>query len=162
MNRGKKFAIIDLVGPLFGALLFTVNVLYNGLFGWWLDPQIQRGRNRKFLDDIEASLGRLVSEGKIVDQDRPNIMPFDGATVKVIYQNIIFDFTRGRGDLAVSLAPRHVPNEEHELGPLVATLEGRLFSEHDVVNSLSDVEGLLMPRLDSINSAFSEENYAKL
>src|ERR1700754_2084019 len=88
MNRRKKFDIIDLVSPLFAVMLFTINVLYNSLFGWWLDSRIQRGRNRRFLDDIEASLGsRLVSEGKVVDQDRPRIMPFDGAAVKVIYNN---------------------------------------------------------------------------
>jgi hypothetical protein len=54
---------------------------------------------------------------------------------------------RWRGDTNVKVAPRHAPGESYELGPVIAALEDRHFSERDVVNDLVDAASLLRPRL---------------
>jgi len=51
------------------------------------------------------------------------------------------------------VAPRRVPTESYELGPVIAALEHRHFSEQDVVNNLSDAANLLRPRLQAAGTS---------
>ena len=51
------------------------------------------------------------------------------------------------------------PPERYELGPLIAALERRHLAEHDIVNDLADAALLLRPRLEALNTAFSEREF---
>lgn len=62
----------------------------------------------------------------------------------------------------MSVAPRHAPRESYEIGPVVAALEYRHFSERDVVNDLADAEKVLRPRLEALNAAFSEQEFPRI
>ena len=109
--------------------------------------------------NVQANLFFLVSEGQLVSSRRVAVLPFDYASVEVLRENVLFIITRGRGELNVSVAPRHVPTESCELGSVIAALELRHLSERDLVSDLARVAGLLRPRLQALNAAFSEEEY---
>ena len=161
MDKRKGFSAIEFSRPLFMAIAFTLKITNKVFFEWWLDSWIQRKSNRKLLEDVQANFGTLVSEGKIVHSERPAILPFDGAEVKIVHKNITFCFTRIRSEISVVLAPSHVPIEAHELGMVIAALERRHLSGDDIVNTLADAARLLRPRLEALNYAFSEENYVE-
>ena len=139
---------------------FIIKTLYSAGFSWWLDPWLQRKANRALLNDVQSNLNFLVSQAKAVNSPS-TVLPFDYASVEVLWENLFFVITRGRGELNVSVAPSHAQDELNELGPTIAALEGRHLSEHDAVNNLSDAAALLRPRLDLLNVAFSELEYAR-
>lgn len=54
---------------------------------------------------------------------------------------MLFTVTRGRGEANVSVAPRHAPGESHLLGPVVAALDRRHLSDHDLFNDFGGACG---------------------
>ena len=136
-----------------------VKMLYSAGFSWWLDPWLQRKANLALLNDVQSNLDFVVSQAKAVHSPSP-VLPFDYASVNLLWENLFFVITRGRGELNVCVAPRHAQHDLNELGPTIAALEGRHLSERDAVNNLSDAAALLRPRLGLLNAAFSEQEYA--
>ena len=65
-------------------------------------------------------------------------------------------------DTTVSVAPRFAPNQSYELGPVIAALEHRHFSERDAAVSLLEAANLLCPRLLALDAAFSPEEFLKI
>ena len=57
-------------------------------------------------------------------------------------------------------APRHAPNMSYELGPVIAALENRRYLDRRAIHDLHDAENLLQPRLQALNAAFSERDFA--
>jgi len=49
-----------------------------------------------------------------------------------------------------------------ELGPVIAQLEGRRYSEHYAINDLREAADLLRPRLQDLNGAFSERDFSMI
>jgi hypothetical protein len=91
-------------------------------FAWWLDPWLQRNENRALWNDVQANLFFLVSQAQLISSRPVAVMPFDYASVKLLRENVLITITRGRGDLAVSVEPRHAPAESYELGSAIAAL----------------------------------------
>jgi hypothetical protein len=108
------------------------------------------------LEDVQRDLYFLASQATVV-KSPTKILPFDYASVSLVWENLSFTITRGRGETNVSVAPGYAPNELTEIGPTIAALEGRHLSERDAVNSLADAAALLRPRLDLLNKAVAEE-----
>ena len=160
MQNTTKHRILDALSLVLVGFGFIVKVLYGAAFSWWLDPWLQRKANRALLDDVQSNLYFLVSQAKAVNSPGA-VLPFDYASVEVLWENLFFVITRSRGDVSVSVAPAHARNELNELGPTIAALEGRHFSEHDVVHDLGGAAALLRPRLALLNSAFSEQEYPR-
>ena len=161
MSRQREFRMRELVRAPLVAFGFILKMMHKALLGWWLDPWLQRRANRRLLDDVRANFYSVLSEGQITNPKRTAILPFDYSSVRVIYKNISFCFTRGRGGVHVSLSPRHAPTESYELGSVVAALDHRHLSEHDMVNDLEGAASLLYPRLDALNTAFSEHEFPR-
>ena len=162
MKRATKLRILEFVAPVFLGVGFIVKMVYNVAFAWWLDPWLQRKANRALADDIRANLDFLISQAQVDISRTPTVLPFDCASVEIPWENLLFTITRGRGDTNVSVAPRHAPGESYELGPLIAALERRHFSERDVVNDLAGAGNLLRPRLQALNTAFSEQEFPRI
>jgi hypothetical protein len=160
VQNTTKNRILDALSPVLVGFGFIVKVLYSAVFSWWLDPWLQRKANRALLDDVQSNMYFLVSQAKAVNSPSA-VLPFDYSSVEVLWENLYFVITRGRGDVSVSVAPAHARNELNELGPTIAALEGRHFSEHDVVHDLGGAADLLRPRLALLNSAFSEQEYPR-
>jgi hypothetical protein len=148
------------VGPIVLGVCVIIKTVYNVAFAWWLDPWLRRNANRALRDDITANLYFLVSEA-----DGPRsivVLQSEWPTVEIPWGNLLFTVVRWRGDTNISIAPRHAPRESYELGPLVAALECRHFSESDVVNNLAEAANLLRPRLQALNAAFSEQEFPRI
>lgn len=160
MQQATKNRILNALSPFFVAVGSIFKTLYTAGFSWWLDPWLQRKANQALLSDVQSNLYFLVSQAKAVNSQSP-VLPFDYASVNVLWETLFFVITRGRGELNVSVAPSHARGELNELGPTIAALEGRNFSEHHVINDLSDAAALLRSRLDLLNAAFSEQEYAR-
>jgi hypothetical protein len=157
VQKATKLRLLELLAPFFLGLGSFVKVVYIGVFGWWLDPLLQRRANRELIRDIKTNLPSLVSEAGSI-----TIVRSDWPEVKIHYGNLLFTIVRFRGDIAVSVAPCHAPKDSYELGPVIAAIECRHFSERDIVNDLVDAEHLLRPRLHQLNAAFSEQEYPRI
>jgi len=107
------------------------------------------------------NLDFLTADGEFLNSQPLVILPFDYASVKLSRNNVLFTITRGRGELNVSVAPRHIPTESHELGYVIAALESHLRVQESV-NDWESIERLLRPRLAILNAAFSEHEYSHL
>jgi len=150
---------ITVLRPPLLALAFIFKSIDKLCFAWWINPWLQKGKNQSLRDDVQANLYFLYSEGQLVNEKHPKILPLDYAIVRIIFGNIIFCFTRGRDELNVSLSPRHAPNDTHLLPVVIAVLDSKGVTEQKGVSYLSEVAELLRPRLDALNQAFSEQAY---
>jgi hypothetical protein len=159
-NRDSEL-LIELVRPIVQLLAFVLKTIYRVAFGWWLDPWLQRKQNQSLLDDIERNLHFLFSKGHVVQHPQIRVLPFDYASVEISWENLLFSFTRGREEVSVLVAPRHAPNLSYELGPLVAAVENKQYSERDGIASLIYAADLLRPRLVFLNAAFSEQEFPR-
>ena len=161
MDRATKRRIVELLTPVLLGVGFIVKMVYKIAFAWWLDPWLQRKENHALWDDVQANFYFLTSQAQVDFSGPTTIHPFDYASVKIPWKNLFVTITRGRGDTTVCVAPRHSPGENYELGPLIAALERRHFSERDIVNDLAGAASLLRPRLEQLSSAFSEEEFPR-
>jgi hypothetical protein len=159
-SKRKTWLLDNVIVPFFGGIYFVVTGIYKLTLAWWLATWRQRKSNRALLDDLQRDLYFLVSEAKTIKLP-PAVIPFDYAEVEILWRNVFFSFTRGRGEINVSVAPRHARNVRSQLGPTIAALEGRNFSAKGVVDDLADAAALLRPRMDLLNAAFSEQQYSR-
>jgi len=161
VQRATKARILEFTRALFVGTGFTVKVVYNVAFAWWLDPWMQRKANRALLDEITRYLYFLVSPSLASVSAVIKVLPSEWPDAEISWENLLFSITRWHEETSVSVASRHLPIESYELGPLVAALEHRHLSEQDVVNDLADAARLLRPRLQALNLAFSEQEFQR-
>jgi hypothetical protein len=159
MRKHTRQLLAELVRPPVLLVGFVVKTIYRAAFGWWLDPWLQRRANQLLIEDIRAKLPFLFPDGSIVQHPQIRVLPFDYASVEVGWGNLLFSFTRGREETNVVVAPRHAPNMCYELGPVIAALENRRYTECDAVNDLYDAANLVQPYLQTLNAAFSERDF---
>jgi hypothetical protein len=132
--------------------------VYTATFGWWLDPLLQRKKNRALLDDVQAHFAFLTSDNGVSMSNPIGILPFDYASVEIRWEHLLITITRGRGDTTVTVAPLNAPQNSCQLGPFIAALEHRRFSERDIFHDLSGAANLLHPRLEVLKHTFSEKS----
>jgi hypothetical protein len=161
VQRATKRRVLEFLLPVFLGVGFIVKMVYNIAFGWWLEPRLQRKANRELLDDVHANLPFLAPQADI-GQPSVMVLPFDYASVEIPWENLLFGISRGRGELNISVAPRHAPHQSYELGPVIAALDGRHFSQRDLVKDLAGAATLLLPRLQALNAAFSEQEFPRI
>jgi hypothetical protein len=162
VQRATKLRLLDFLVPFLSAIGLVSKTVYGVTLGWWLDPWLQRRANLALLDDVRAHFNFIVADGKIAKPKRTTVLPFDYASVAIIHKNVVFGFTRGRGDVSVSVAPCCALNDSYEIGRAIACIDGERLSEHYLVNDFESAAKLLRPRMEALNSAFSEQNYADI
>ena len=141
----------------FNALSLALGKAWWLLIGWWLDPVSQRKRNLALMEDVQANLNFLYSGGQPIVEKRPAILPFDYASARILLGNVYYRFTRGRGELNITLAPRHDPSRSHELSMVIAALDSAKL--RPVGNDFASIGSAIRPRLEELESAFSENEY---
>ena len=134
---------------------FTKSSLRGGSIRGYREKRIGR------YGTIQANFYFLTSESQVDRSGPTTIHPFDYASVEVPWENLLVTITRGRGDTTVSVAPRHAPRENYELGRLIAALERRPLRARDMVNTLGGAADLLRPRLQQLNVSFSEQEFPR-
>jgi len=159
MQTRPQPLLITVLRPPLLVVAFIFKVIHKVFFVWWLDPWFQRKSNQALWDDVQANLYFLYSNGELIKEKHPQILPFDYASVSLVFDNIRFCFTRGREELNVSLSPRHAPMDTHQLPVVIAALDSKDVTELKPIAYFSEVGDLLRPRLDALNRAFSEKAY---
>lgn len=159
MRKQNRQLLVELIRPPVLLVGFVVKTIYQAIFGWWLDPWLQRKANQSLIEDVRANLPFLFPNGSVVEHPRIRVLPFDYASVEIIWENLLFSFTRGREETNVVVAPRHAPNMSYELGPVIAALENRRYSDRQAISDLRDAAKLLQPHLQALNAAFSGCSY---
>jgi len=157
MERQTRIRIGELVWPLFAVVGFIFKLIDKTLLAWWLGPLLQKKANKALLDDLQANLYFLYTKGQPVGVKQ--VLPFDYASVYITYDNVRFCFTRGRGELNVSLSPIYAPQETYLLSVVIAALDGKDITEVAPLSFLSEVGNLLRERLDDLNAVFSKRQY---
>jgi len=148
--------------PLISGIRFFFKAIYIALFGWWLDPWLQRKSNRALREDVQANFSFLTSQNQIKFSHPKGVLPFDYASVEIRWENFLITITRGRGDMTVTVAPHNAPQNSCELGPLIAALEHRHFSERYIFHDVAGAANLMRPRLEALRHAFSEKPTTQL
>jgi hypothetical protein len=116
--------------------------------------------NQALMDDLPANVNFLFSRGQPIIEKRPAIHPFDYASVQILFGNIYYRFTRGRGELNVTLAPRHSPSRTHELSQVIAALDSARIKP--IGNDCASIASALAPRLADLDQAFAENAFPKI
>ena len=159
MQKHNRRLLVELIRPPILLLGFVVKTIYRTMFGWWLDPRLQRKANQSLIEDVRVNLPFLFPKGSVVEHPRIRVLPFDYASVEIGWENLLFSFTRGRDETNVVVAPRHAPNMSYELGPVIAAIKGTRYSDRYAINDLRDAANLLQPHLQALNTAFSEHDF---
>lgn len=159
MRKRNRELLIKALRPPVQVLAFVVNTVYWIILGWWLNPRLQRKANQSLATDVRENLPFLFPKGRVVEQPRIRVLPFDYASVEVAWENLLFSFTRGREQVNVLVAPSYAPKMSYELGPTIAALENRHYSERDLVNDLRGAANVLRPHLEALNAAFSGQSF---
>jgi hypothetical protein len=159
MRKQNRQLVDDLIRPPVLLVGFVVKMIYRAIFGWWLDPWLQRKSNRALMEEVRANLPFLFPNGSVVEPPQIRVLPFDYASVEIGWENLLFSFTRGREETSVVVAPRDAPSMSYELGPVIAALDDSRYSDRYVIHDLHDAANLLQPHLQALNAAFSERDF---
>lgn len=135
---------------------------YRVIFGY-LDRRIACKLEAQLARDVRVALGFLFTQhkGRIVpNQGVPFPPGFDYASVTVIAETLVFQFTRGRGEVAVKVAPTFAPSDLHDLLFLVRILgtpceTTTLYT----FGNLQEVSLVLQSRILDLFKAFSTDNW---
>lgn len=160
MDRRTRETLITFGRPVYVALGSLFAAIYKVMFGW-LEIGSQRKADSALLYDVRKKFFFLFPPAEIVKERWYRVLPFDYSSVSVSYKNICFCFTRGRGELNISLSPGHAPRAAQELRYVVATLDSVNISKVAASGDLDDAADLLRPRLEALNEAFSERRYSE-
>ena len=160
MKRRTRQTLITMIRPIYLVLAPVFWVVNKVLFGW-LEIWLQRRSDSSLLYDVRTIFFFLFPDAEIVKDRWYRVLPFDYASVCLNHRNVHFCFARGRGELNVSVAPRHAPLDTHELLYVVAALDSVNISKISTRNSLDGAADLIRPRLDALNEAFSERRYSE-
>ncbi len=147
-----------LVFPVLRAIAGGLNCLGWIVFGWWIEPIEQERRNDSLRRDVKASLYFLFPEGKFLIENNPAIQPFDYASASILFGNVLLHFTRGRGELNITIAPQHLPNEARDLSVVLSALG----SQNVSIPNLAAASSVLALRLGTLNNSFTQEQYPRL
>jgi hypothetical protein len=140
-------------------IFFVCRIAYKICFSWWYDPWQQKKANEALWYALEAKLYCITSKGELVNEKKPAILPFDYASIKVIFENVCFCFTRGRGEFNVTLSPLRVPSHIYHLEWVLAALDANDPSVAPRIDTLDDVAQVLGHHLGRITKSFSEVDY---
>lgn len=160
MNRKIRERFISTLRPLFLAISFVVSEVSKPVF-WLPALWLQYRADQALWAEVQSTLYFLTSRGQRIKKRKERILPFDYAMVTLVYENICFYFTKGRGELNVSVAPSRNRDETSHLNFVLAILEGKQISKFPEPQTMPEVRELLLPRIQALNEAFSESAYPK-
>jgi hypothetical protein len=145
--------------PPIRVLFFFCRGVYKVLFSWWYDPWQQRRANEALWHDVQAKLYFLAANGTLAKAERPTTLPFDYASIEILYKNVRFCLTRGQGELNVTLSPLRFPTDTYHMGWVLAALDPDGSSAECRTDTLEKLAEVLRPRFEAINESFSEVRY---
>jgi len=78
MRKHNRQLLVELIRPPVLIVGFVVKTIYRTVFGWWLDPWLQRKANQSLTEDVRANLPFLFPKG-----GRRRASPDQGASIRL-------------------------------------------------------------------------------
>ncbi len=164
MNRTVASWLIALIRPPLVALRFIFGPACSVVLGA-LDRRVARRHEEHLAQDVRDALAFAFADngGRIVPNEGVAFSPaFDYAFITVSLDGVLFRFSRGRGELAVCVAPASAPSDWHELSLVLAVINGEADLERSEFRDLWDVARVLQPRLTALLAAFAGGRFEDL
>jgi hypothetical protein len=158
-QRQARLSIADRLWVTPIRLIFFVSQeIYKLVFSWWYDPWQQRKANASLWREIWQKMSFIAANGVLFKEAKTTILPFDYASIKIRFDNLILCFTRGRGDFNVSVSPAIFPSDQYHLNWVLAALNS---SENPIprLETLDEVAEVLRSHLPEISKSFSHAEY---
>jgi hypothetical protein len=153
--------IIEVMKPILVPLFWIMGRVYDFLFAVSdLRRSIQAGQ--ELGSEVQRELPFLFSdyEGRLSPYELKKGLPFDYAGTRVVLPEFSLEFTRGRGEFRVHIAPSHAPKKVEEL-PLVLSIIDETFQRRDF-RSFADLRAALEPRMKLLQDALAPDRYSEL
>ena len=95
------------------------------VFGKLDERAVHRG-DLRLAKDISHEWAGLLQEhsGQVQVSSAHRRSSFDYAMVRVVFPEVLFEVTRGRGELRVRISPKSEPNQLEDLSILIRSLDG--------------------------------------
>jgi hypothetical protein len=90
VQKHNRQLLFELIRPPVLLVGFAVKTIYRAMFGWWLDPWVQRQANQSLIEDVRANLPFLFPNGSVVEHRQIRVLPFDYASVEIRWEDLLF------------------------------------------------------------------------
>jgi hypothetical protein len=117
--------------------------------------------NEKLGQEVQSNLPFLFAEhgGMLSPYAVKKPYSFDFAATRVVLPEFILQFSRGRGDFRVLVAPKHAPDELLDIFKLLSIVD-RPF-EDSRVNSFAGLKAALEPRMKLLQDVLGPDHYSE-
>lgn len=163
MGKRLNEWIVAAVRPPLLIIGFALRPIYR-LFFSRADRKLAKKNQDKFSEEIQDCVPFAFRElgGQIVPNEGENFPPpFDYAVVTVEASPFRLKFTRGRGELAVQVAPRVSPDSWHELSTVLNVLDLPGIRRGSIA-TLFQAGDLLRQYAVEISKALSDSEYPQV
>jgi hypothetical protein len=118
-------------------------------------------RNEKFGQEVQSKLPFLFAEygGVLSSYAVKEPSSFHGAVTRVVLPEFILQFSRGRGDFQVRIAPKQAPDELLDIFKLFSIVDKPF--EDRLVYSFEDLKAALEPRMRLLHHVMGPAHYSK-
>ena len=104
MRKHTRQLLFEVMRPPVLLVGFVIKTIYRTMFGWWLDPWLQRKATQSLIEDVRANPPFLFPIASVVEHPQIRVLPFDYASVDVVIPSCLFGAER--------------PAEAHENGKI--------------------------------------------
>ena len=118
-------------------------------------------RNEKFGQEVRSELPFLFAEygGVLSPYAVKKPSSFDWTATRVVLPEFILQFSRGRGDFQVRIAPKHAADELLDIFKLLSIVD-RPFQDR-LVYSFADLKAALKPRMRLLQHVLGPDHYSE-
>ena len=163
MSKSKlRYKVLSLcltvVKPILVPIFWFLDKIYDAFFRPG-DLRETLKRNEELGREIQSRLPFLFHEygGVLSAYAVKDPYSFDGAGTRVVLPQFILEFSRGRGDFQVLIAPKHAPDELVRVSKLLSIVD-RPFEDRGF-HSLTDLKAGLEPRMRLLQHVLAPDHY---
>jgi hypothetical protein len=153
--------ILEVMKPILVPFFWFIDKTYDFLFAA-SDLRMSIEAARQLEVEIQREAPFLFSKygGRVSPFELKKALPFDYGVTRVVFPEFGLEFTRGRGEFRVHIAPSHAPKAVEDLS-IVLSLIDETYVRRDS-KSLADLRAALEPRMELLRDALAPDRYPDL
>jgi hypothetical protein len=156
--RGKSWRF-HVIAPLVRAAVGSFVLAYKVIFGWWLNPILDRHYEKKFREQVRTDLWFLFHDfdGRFVPNERPSkyatLVTVEAAELRIV-------ISQHHGDYGISVVRRDSPENKESLEAILEVIyEGEGSGRTPRYINLAELGELFREKFTQVQMALSKENY---
>jgi hypothetical protein len=163
--RGRSW-LYYVIAPLVLAVIGPFVIAYKLIFGWWLNPMLDRRYEKKFREyekkfreQVRRDLSFLFDDfdGRFVSNGRPDKY---AALATVEAAELRVEVSQHHGEYGISVASRDNPENRERLDSVLEVIYEREGAGRKPQHiSLAELGGLFREKFTQVEMALSKENY---